>query len=135
MYHFDIQRRVSYSETDKMGYLYHGHFVSYFEVGRVEALRSLGLNYKDLEDVHGIWLPVMSLETRFVRPAYYDDLLTVHTEIRRLPDQYLVFHTNVLNEQNKLCAAGRVRLCFFEAATKKVVQVPDFVLEKLVPYF
>ena len=135
MYRFDIQKRVSYSETDKMGYLYYGNYASYFEVGRVETLRALGVNYKDLEDVHGIWLPVMSMETRYVRPAYYDDLLTVRTEIRRLPDEYIVFHTELLNPQGKLCAGGRIRLCFFEAATKKVVQVPGFMLEKLAPFF
>ena len=135
MYSFDTQQRVRYSETDKMGYLYYGNYAAYFEVGRVETMRSLGLNYKDLEDVHGVWLPVVSLETRFVRPAYYDDLLTLHTEIRKMPDQHIVFHTDLLNANKKLCAAGRVRLSFFDAKLKKVIHAPDFMVEALARYF
>lgn len=135
MYQFDTQKRVHYGETDKMGYLYYGHYAAYFEIGRVETIRSLGLSYKDMEDEHGIWLPVVSLETRFVRPAYYDDLLTIHTEIRRLPDNHIVFHTDILNPNKKLCAAGRVRLCFFDAIAKKVVPAPAFIMDKLRDYF
>ncbi len=135
MYSHDTQLRVRYGETDQMGYLYYGRYAEYFEVGRVETIRSLGLTYKELEDNYGIWLPVVSLEMRFVRPAYYDDLLTVHTEIRRLPDEYITFHCEIFNEKRKLINAGTVRLCFFAAATKKVVPAPEHLLEKLRPFF
>lgn len=135
MYVHEIQLRVRYGETDQMGYLYYGNYAQYFEVGRVEMIRSLGLTYKELEDVYGIWLPVMSLEMRFVRPAYYDDLLTVRSELRELPNEYITFHVEVFNEKKKLVNAGRVRLCFFEAKTKKVVHAPEYLLEKLRPYF
>jgi acyl-CoA thioester hydrolase len=89
LYTHDTPIRVRYGETDKMGYLYYGNYASYFEVGRVEWLRSLGLTYKSLEDEHGIWLPVVSLEMRFVRPAYYDDLLTVRTTVRTMPTDHI----------------------------------------------
>lgn len=135
MYSHDTQLRVRYGETDQMGYLYYGRYAEYFEVGRVETIRSLGLTYKELEDKHGIWLPVVSLDMRFVRPAYYDDLLTVHTEIRKMPDEYITFHCEVFNEKRKLINAGTVRLCFFAAASKKVVPAPEHLLEKLRPYF
>jgi len=135
MYAYEHPIRVRYGETDQMGYLYYGNYAEYFEVGRVETIRSLGCSYKEMEEKHGIWLPVTSMEMRFVRPAYYDDLLTVRTEIRQLPDRYITFHTEILNEQRKLVNAGRVTLCFFHAATKKVVEVPDFLLNKLLPYF
>ena len=135
MYSHDTQLRVRYGETDQMGYLYYGRYAEYFEVGRVETIRSLGLTYKDLEEEHGIWLPVVSVEMRFVRPAYYDDLLTVHTEIRKLPDEYITFHCEIFNEKRKLINAGTVRLCFFAAATKKVVPAPEHLLEKLRPFF
>jgi acyl-CoA thioester hydrolase len=135
MYTFDTQIRVRYGETDQMGYLYYGNYAQYFEVGRVETIRSLGLTYKELEEVHGIWLPVVSLEMRFVRPAFYDDLLTVRSEIRDLPDDHITFHVELYNERKKLVNAGRVRLCFFDAATKKVVMAPEFLLEKLRPHF
>ncbi len=135
MYAHDTQLRVRYGETDQMGYLYYGRYAEYYEVGRVETMRSMGLSYKELEEVHGIWLPVVSLDMRFVRPAYYDDLLTVRTEIRRLPDEYIIFHVEIKNAKGKMINAGRVRLCFFDAKNKKVVSAPEFMLEKLRPYF
>jgi acyl-CoA thioester hydrolase len=135
MYAHDTYLRVRYGETDQMGYLYYGHYAQYYEVGRVETIRSLGLSYKELEEVHGIWLPVVSLDMRFVRPAYYDDLVSIHTEIRRLPDTHIVFHCELYNEKKKLLNAGRVRLCFFDAQSKKVVQAPEFLMEKLRIHF
>jgi acyl-CoA thioester hydrolase len=135
MYAFDTQLRVRYGETDQMGYLYYGNYAQYFEVGRVETIRSLGCSYKELEEVHGIWLPVVSMEMRFVRPVYYDELITIHSEIRKLPDEYITFHTDLFNEKGKKVNGGTVRLCFFHAASKKVVPTPDFLMEKLQPFF
>lgn len=135
MYAYETQIRVRYSETDQMGYLYYGHYAQYFEVGRVETIRSLGVTYKELEEVYGIWLPVVSLEMRFVRPAHYDDLLTVRSEIRELPDEYITFHVEIFNEKRKLVNAGRVRLCFFDPKTKKVVTAPEYLMERLRMYF
>lgn len=135
MYSFDFQLRVRYGETDQMGYLYYGRYAEYYEVGRVETIRSLGLSYKELEQVHGIWLPVVSLQMRFVRPAHYDDLLSIHTEIRQLPDTHITFHTDIRNEQGETVNAGTVRLCFFKADEKKVVSAPELLLQKLRPHF
>lgn len=135
MYSHDVQLRVRYGETDQMGYLYYGRYAEYFEVGRVETIRSLGLSYKTLEEEYGIWLPVVSMEMRFVRPAYYDDVLTVHTEIRKLPDAYITFHSELFNDTRKLVNAGTVRLCFFAAREKKVVLAPQLLINQLNPYF
>jgi acyl-CoA thioester hydrolase len=135
MYAHETQVRVRYGETDQMGYLYYGNYAQYFEVGRVELIRSLGVSYKELEEEHGIWLPVSHLEMRFVRPAFYDDLLTVRSELREMPNEYTTFHVEVLNEKRKLINAGRVKLCFFDAKTKKVVPIPDLLREKLLPFF
>jgi acyl-CoA thioester hydrolase len=131
----ETQVRVRYGETDQMGYLYYGNYAEYFEVGRVELMRSVGMTYKELEEVHGIWLPVVSLDMRFVRPAYYDDLLTIRTTVRTLPDTHIVFHVEILNDKNKLVNGGRVRLCFFDGTAKKVVPAPDILLDKMKPYF
>jgi acyl-CoA thioester hydrolase len=135
MYSFETIIRVRYGETDQMGYLYYGNYAEYYEVGRVETIRSLGISYKALEDEHGIWLPVVNLEMRFIRPAYYDDLITVRTEIHALPDAYITFHVELFNEQKKRINAGRVKLCFFDSTLKKAVPAPEYVLEKLAPYF
>ena len=135
MYAHEVQIRVRYGETDQMGYLYYGNYAEYYEVGRVELIRSLGITYKELEEQHGIWLPVVSLEMRFVRPSYYDDLLTVRSELRKLPDTHIPFHVELKNEKKKIVNAGTVRLCFFDAKTQKVVPAPELLLEKLRTFF
>jgi acyl-CoA thioester hydrolase len=135
LYSHSTQIRVRYGETDQMGYLYYGNYAEYFEVGRVELIRSLGLTYKDMEEIHGIWLPVVSLEQKFVRPAYYDELLTIKTEIRVKPEAFIVFHVTIFNEKNKIVNNGRVRLCFFDAKSKKTINAPLFLTEKLEEYF
>src|SRR4030042_4263920 len=97
MYCTEIQIRVRYGETDRMGYLYYGHYAEYFEVGRTEMLRSLGLTYKSMED-QGIILPVRSISINFKSPAHYDDLLTVKTCLRSFPEVKLDFSYEVLGE-------------------------------------
>ena len=135
MYSYDTELRVRYGETDQMGYLYYGNYAQYFEVGRVETIRSLGMSYRELEEKHGIWLPVVSMEMRFVRPVYYDEQIRIHSEIRKLPDEYITFHTELFNDKGKKVNGGTVKLCFFHAEQKKVVHAPEFLLEKLRPYF
>jgi len=135
MYSHTTHIRVRYGETDQMGYLYYGQYAQYYEVGRVELIRSLGVTYKELEEQHGIWLPVVSLEMRFVRPAYYDDMLQVVTAVRAMPDTHIVFHVDIFNEQQKRVNGGRVRLCFFDAQHRKVVSAPEHLLERLRPHF
>lgn len=135
MYSHDYQKRVRYGETDQMGYLYYGNYAQYYEIGRVEMLRSLGLTYKAMEEVHGILMPVMSLQMRYVRPAYYDELLTIRTALRELPAKTIVFHVEIFNEKMKLVNGGSVKLCFVDASTNTTVPTPNFLMEKLRPHF
>ncbi|MBK8721225.1 MAG: acyl-CoA thioesterase [Saprospiraceae bacterium] len=135
MYSFDTQLRVRYGETDQMGYLYYGNYAQYFEVGRVETMRSLGMSYRDLEVEHGILMPVMSMQVRYIRPAFYDDLLTIKTAIRHLPEKTITFYSEIYNEKNKLINGGEVKLCFVDAKSNKTIPVPDVILEPLRKYF
>ena len=84
MYQSTTQTRVRYAETDQMNVVYYGNYAQYFEIGRVESMRALGYTYKRMED-EGIILPVVELHTRYLRPATYDDLLTVKTTLREMP--------------------------------------------------
>ena len=70
MYTHDFQKRVRYGETDQMGYLYYGNYAQYYEIGRVEMLRSLGLTYKSMEEEFGVMMPVLSLQIHYLRPAF-----------------------------------------------------------------
>jgi acyl-CoA thioester hydrolase len=135
MYQHETQIRVRYGETDQMGYLYYGNYAQYYEVGRAEAIRALGISYKMLEETHGILMPVMSLEMRFVRPALYDELLTVRTTLREMPVENIVFHMEIFNEKKKLVNGGRVKLCFVEAKTNKTILTPVYLSDKLKPFF
>jgi len=127
----EIQRRVSYGETDKMGYLYYGHYAHYFEIGRVEMLRHFGLNYRDLEDIYQIMLPVSSLKMRFVRPGLYDDLITIRTTLKSYSQKSMVFQTKLFNEQGKLMNVGEVRLVFVDANTMKGCPPPSILTDRL----
>ncbi|MEM9887162.1 MAG: thioesterase family protein [Bacteroidota bacterium] len=135
MFSHRFQKRVRYAETDKMGYLYYGHYAKYYEIGRVEMLRALGFSYQIMEDEYKIMMPVVSLQSRFVRPAYYDDLLTIETTLRKLPDQFITFHVEIFNLTNKLVNGGNVKLCFVDMNTNKSVNTPRFLLDKLEVHF
>ncbi|MEO1260669.1 MAG: thioesterase family protein [Bacteroidota bacterium] len=135
MYTHEFQKRVRYGETDQMGYLYYGRYADLYEIGRVEMLRSLGLSYREMEEEQGIMLPVKSLQMRFVRPAKYDELVTIKTTLRELPDKDIVFHVEVFNEKSKIVNGGSVRLVFVDMKSDKTVTAPDFLVEKLKPYF
>lgn len=135
MYSFDTQVRVRYGETDQMKYLYYGNYAQYYEVGRVELIRSLGLSYKQLEEELGVMMPVLSLQMRYVRPALYDDLLTIRTTLRTMPDKFITFHCEIFNAQKKLVNGGSVRLCFVDMTTGKTINTPDYLREKLACFF
>lgn len=135
MYSFDTQLRVRYAETDQMKYLYYGNYAQYYEVGRVELIRSLDMTYRELEEQHAVMMPVVSLQQRFVRPAYYDELLTIRTTLRTLPNAFITFHVEVFNEKMKLVNGGSVRLCFVDMNTGKTIETPEVLLAKLRPFF
>lgn len=116
--------RVRYSETDRMGYCYHGNYATYFELGRVEALRSLGVVYKVLED-EGILLPVVSMSTQFKAPALYDDLLRLETRLVRAENCTLEFSYSLFNENNQLLTTASTVLVFQSLHTQKPIRIPE----------
>lgn len=135
MYQSTTTVRVRYAETDQMNVVYHGNYAQYFEVARVESIRALGLSYKDMEAM-GIIMPLVELHTKFLRPAHYDDLLTIQTTLKELPsDHRIEFHHEVFNEAGKLLTIGRVVLYFVKAGTKEKTTMPASLYDKLQPYF
>ena len=135
MYTADFQVRVRYAETDQMGVVYHGHYFQYFEVARAESIRTLGFSYADMERM-GVIMPVVEVQCRYLRPARYDDLLTVRVQLKELPVHHKIeFHQEVFNEAGELLATGRVVLYFMEAGTMKRTIMPEPMRVKLAPYF
>jgi len=135
MYRDITRKRVRYAETDKMGYLYYGHYAKYYEIGRVEALRNLGLSYRKMEDELGIMLPVLALESRYKLPAYYDEELTIVTILRDMPSKLIHFHHEILNEKEQIINTAQVRLFFVDMKSGKRVYIPQILKENLLHYF
>ena len=135
MYEHKTTVRVRYAETDMMDVVYYGNYAQYFEIGRVESLRALGISYKSMEDM-GIILPVVELQIKYLRPAQYDDLLTIKTTLKELPiDHKICFHQEVYNEQGKLLTVGTVKLYFMDKNLQNKASLPPQMKEKLSPYF
>jgi acyl-CoA thioester hydrolase len=135
MYEFNTQVRVRYAEADPMNVVYYGNYAQYFEVGRVESLRNLGISYKGIEDM-GIMLPVVELNIKYLRPAKYDDLLTIKSQIKELPtDHKIIFDQEIYNEEGKLLTIGKVKLYFMDSKLGKRASMPSSMLEKLSSFF
>ena len=135
MFSFDNQIRVRYADTDQMQVVYHAKFIEYFESGRTEAIRHLGITYKEIE-AWGLIMPVVKLTCEYVRPGLYDDLLTIRTILKELPDSHSIdFHQEIYNEAEKLICKGTITLFFVEKATRTKCMMPAPLREKLLPYF
>ena len=130
MKYFDISVRVRYAETDQMGVVYHGNYAPYFEMGRVEWLRDLGLSYKVMEE-QGVMLPVVSLTMNYKRPARYDDNLKVRTIFKSLNGVKIEFDYEIYNEKEELLTFGYSMLVFVDMKTGKPTLPPQYVLDIL----
>ena len=130
MYQFTVNIRVRYAETDQMGYCYYGNYAQYFEVARVETLRSLGVSYKDLEN-SGILLPVSEYNIKYILPALYDEQLSINCAIKEITEFKIKFGYKTHNEEDKLLNFGSTTLVFVDKQTKKPVNCPSILKSKL----
>lgn len=129
-----IKIRVRYGETDQMGYVYYGNYAQYFEMGRVEWLRNLGVSYKEMEE-HGVMLPVVNLNVNYLKPAKYDNLLTLKTTLIKKPSAKIEFDFQLFNEQNELLTKGYVSLVFIDMKKNRPTRCPDYILDKVTNLF
>ncbi|MCS6823729.1 MAG: acyl-CoA thioesterase [Cytophagaceae bacterium] len=134
MIHHTVQIRVRYAETDKMGYVYYGNYASYLEVARVETFRAIGYSYKTLED-EGTMMPVSEYKIKYLKPAFYDDLLTVHVYIKNKPGVRIVFEYEIYNEQNTLLSVAETVLVFIKSSNGKPCLPPESFQKILNAYF
>tara|TARA_Y100000589_G_scaffold253654_1_gene242381 strand:+ start:530 stop:940 length:411 start_codon:yes stop_codon:yes gene_type:complete len=121
--------RVRYAETDKMGVVYHGNYIQYFEVGRVEYMRDVGIVYADLEN-KGIGMPVVNIDIDYILPVAYDEELTIETWIESLPTSKIVFHNRALNKSGKEVSRAKVTLVFINSKFRPI-KSPKVVLDAL----
>lgn len=133
MYISETTIRVRYSETDRMDFVYYGHYAQYFEVARVETLRNLGIIYKELED-NGTFLPVMEYNIQYLKPAKYDDQLLIRTTINQMPQARIRFDYEVINQEQVLIAKAHTVLVFLNKEHKPF-RCPKEIQDKLRTYF
>ena len=123
-----VEVRVRYSETDQMGVVYHGNYIPFFEIGRVEWLRDKGITYKTLEQ-NGIALPIVSMTLNYKKSARYDDLLFVKTKLKSYSGVKIEFDCEIWNEQEELLTTAYFLLVFVDLKTGRPTVPPDYILD------
>ena len=134
MFRHATKIRVRYGETDQMGYMYYGNYAEFFEVGRVEMLRSLGLTYSGME-ASGIMMPVLELHSKYLKPARYDEEITVNVSMAKMPSVKIHFKYDLFNEKQELIHVGETLLAFINMKTNRPCLPPQEFIKKLKPFF
>ena len=134
MFSSETQIRVRYAETDQMGYVYYGNYAMYFEVARVEAMRSATFSYREMEE-NGVMMPVLESHIRYLKPGKYDELLTIKTTIPQFPGVKIRFEYQVFNEMGELITEGWTTLAFLKKDSHQPTRPPKNLLDLLKPYF
>ena len=128
MIHTTHTLRVRYGVTDPMKYVYYGNYAEYLEVARVELFRTLGISYDEIEK-RGIWLPVSEYKIKYLKPAFYDEILEIHTYVRKVPGVKIEFEYEIYNDSKQKITEASTTLFFLDATTNKVSRCPDFLME------
>ncbi|KIA88821.1 acyl-CoA thioesterase [Kaistella jeonii] len=128
MIHTTHSIRVRYAETDPMKYVYYGIYAQYLEVARVELFRTLGISYDEIEN-QGIWLPVSEYSIKYLKPALYDEILEIHTFIKKIPGVRVEFEYEIYNSSKQKITEAKTTLFFLDSKTNKVIKCPSFLME------
>ncbi|GGK15131.1 thioesterase [Yeosuana aromativorans] len=124
----EIQIRVRYGETDQMGVVHHGNYALYLEMGRIEWLRKMGVSYKKMEE-EGIMLPVISMTLNFKKPAHYDDVINVKTQLKNRPSAKIEFDYEITDEMGQIITTATVVLAFIDMKTNRPMRAPKYILD------
>ena len=134
MFSHSTKIRVRYADTDQMGYMYYGNYAEFYEVGRVEMLRSLGMTYKSMED-SGIIMPVTELKCKYIKPALYDEEITVKVILETMPAIRIIFKYELYNEKEELINLGETTLVFLNKERNRPCMPSEDFLKRLKAYF
>lgn len=135
MYSYDTQIRVCYADVDQMGFVYYGNYLKFYEIARGESMRALGLSYREMEE-RGVMMPVVRAELNYKKPAHYDDVITVRTIVKELPQgARMDFYYEVYNQESQLLNHGFSQLAFVRKDSGMPCRCPDYLTELLSPYF
>ena len=129
-----MEVRVRYGEVDQMGFLYHAHYVDFYDMGRNELIRSIGVTQKELEELDHIMIPVLNVNINYITPANFDDVLIIKTRLEEIPRVKVTFYTEIL-KNDIVINKGSVTLAFINSETKRAVRPPKRLIDALLPYF
>lgn len=133
MFEHKTKVRTRYAEVDRMGYVYYGNYAMYFEIGRVEAMRVLGISYAELEG-QGIMMPVIRYEIDYKKPAFYDEELTITTRIRMKPLSRIQFEYETHNSKGEHLNSAMTELVFVDSKTMKPMRAPNVIVASFQKY-
>ncbi len=119
-----IEIRVRYQETDAQGHVHHANYINYFEIGRVEMMRSSGISYRQFEE-SGLMLVVVDVECEYISPANYDDLLTLTTRILRARG-VRIQHSYEIKRADTIVVRGQTTVACVDRSGK-VTPLPDWL--------
>ncbi|HEY4194160.1 MAG TPA: thioesterase family protein [Mucilaginibacter sp.] len=134
MFEHTTKIRVRYGETDQMGFMYYGNYAEFYEVGRVEMLRSLGMTYSAME-ASGIMMPVLDLHCKYLKPALYDEEISVKVIMEKMPGVKIHFRYELYNHNDELINTGETLLVFVNMKTNRPCLPSQEFLDKLKPFF
>ena len=127
---YQHQFRVGYKDTDQMGIMHHSNYIVLYEKARTEWLRDMGLTYAEIER-RGIMSPIIEVHSKYMRPALYDEVLTVKLTMEEMPSARLVIASEIFNEQGKLINTGKVTLGFMNAETRRPCRAPEWFIQTI----
>ena len=120
--------RVRYADTDQMGVVYYGNYARFYEIGRSEMIREMGMAYAELE-ASGVMMPVYSVEAVYRGVLRYDELIRIETSVREVPEARMTFHHRIFNQEEELAHEATVVLVFLDRHTNRPVRAPRRLLE------
>ena len=126
----DTKIRVWYKHTDQMGFVHHSNYICYYEAARSEFLRALGMSFAEVER-RGIMMPILEVQSKYRKPAYFDELLTVRIILREMPSTRINFFYEIYNEKGELLNTGMTALGFLHADTHRPTRAPQWFVEAL----
>ena len=134
MLKIDTDIEVRYYETDQMGVVHHSNYIRYFETARTLSMKKAGIPYDEMER-KGIVMPIVAVSCDYKRPALFGDTLRVTTILEKLPTVKIFYKYEIRNQKGELLATGTTVLAFLDAATKRPIRAPKYLLDILSPRF
>lgn len=135
MFEHETQVKVRYAETDQMGVVYHGNYAQYYEIARTECFEACsGTTYASME-ANGVMLPILELQAKYLKPAFYNQVLTIKSIVKELPSVRLKVEYEIYNEEKELINIGKTTLVFVDKATRRPCAPPEDFMKNVRQFF